>query len=80
VAQQYLGIRLSHLGHILRDPHVAQGVMQTHPFVLRFPNAPATKCMRDLAHGLARERVQEDEARVGFFRRFAQTLGIASSA
>ncbi|MCX5770145.1 MAG: MinD/ParA family protein [Candidatus Hydrogenedentes bacterium] len=80
VAQQYLGLRLSYLGHILRDPHVAQGVMQTQPFTLRFPNAPATKCVNDLATRLIQQKPENKEARAGFFHRFAQTIGIASNA
>lgn len=80
VAQQYLGLRLSYLGYILRDPHVAQGVMQTHPFTLRFPNAPATKCIHDLATKLIQQKAENTGARTGFFRRFAQTIGIASNA
>ena len=80
VAQQYLGLRLSYLGYILRDPHVAQGVMQTHPFTLRFPNAPATKCIHDLATKLIQQKAENTGARTDFFRRFAQTIGIASNA
>jgi len=79
VTQQYLGRRLSYLGHILRDPHVAQAVMQSNPFVLQFPNAPATKCVNDLADRLLRQRTDAEQARPGFFRRFAQNLGLASN-
>lgn len=79
VAQQYLGIRLSYLGHIVRDPHVSQAVMQSNPFTLRFPSAPATKCVQDLAAKLVSERVDAQRHRTGFFKRFAQTLGIASN-
>jgi len=79
VAQQYLGLPLSYLGHILRDPHVSQGVMQTHPFALRFPNAPATKCIHELAAKLIQQQPERAQERPGFFRRFAQTLGIASN-
>jgi len=80
VAQQYLGRRLSYLGYIVRDPHVSHGVMQTYPFVLRYPNAPATKCVLSLANRLAKERSESARARTGFFRRFAETLGLASNA
>lgn len=80
VAQQYLGLRLFYLGHILRDPHVAQGVMQTHPFILKFPNAPATKCIHDIAAKLIHQQSETQPERAGFFRRFAQTIGIASNA
>ena len=77
VAKQYLGLTLSYLGYIPRDPHVSQGVMQSTPFVVGFPNAPATKCIHDLAAKLIRQRAETQSNKAGFFRRFAQTLGIA---
>lgn len=80
VTQQYLAMRLSFLGYVVRDPHVSQAVMQTYPFTLRFPNAPATKCIQDLATKLIANRPATQRTRAGFFRRFAETLGIASSA
>jgi len=79
VSQQYLGIRLSVLGHLLRDPHVSQAVMQSSPFVLKFPNAPASQCVHELAAKLIMQRAEIQRNRAGFFRRFAQTLGIASN-
>ena len=79
VAQQYLGLSLSYLGAIPRDLAVSQGVMQTHPFILRFPNSPAARAMRMLASKLALQRVS-DQGSPSFFRRFAQTLGLASNA
>ena len=80
VCQQYLGRNLSYLGHIPRDPHVSRGVMQTHPFVLRYPGAPATKSIESLANRIIQQRREIDTNRPSFFRRFAQTLGLASSA
>lgn len=80
VAQRYLTAELSLLGHILRDPHVSQGVMQTQPFALKFPNAPATKCIHALAGRILEQESQANEApaRAGFFRRFAQSLGVSA--
>ena len=80
VARQYLGLTLSYLGHILRDPHVTQSVMQSNPFTIAFPASPAAKCVQDLAGKIVRQRAEADRARSGFFRRFAQTLGLASNA
>ena len=77
VAQQYLGLDLGYLGHIVRDPRVAQGVMQTYPFLLRFPQAPAAKCIRDLAARLIQQGIDAPRVKAGFFRSLAQTLGIA---
>lgn len=80
VSQQYLGRKLSYLGYIPRDPHVSQGVMQTYPFILRYPNAPASKTVKDLATRLIRQPMSTERGRAGFLKRFAQTLGLASSA
>jgi flagellar biosynthesis protein FlhG len=79
VTQQYLGLTLSYLGYIVRDPHVAQGVMQTSPFVLAFPHAPATKCVQELANRIIQQRAEAQHAKAGFFRRIAQSLGVASN-
>lgn len=80
VTQQYLGRKISYLGFILRDPHVGQAVMQSRPFSLRYPHAPATKCLEDITGRLisqtAAARRSEGQ---GFLKRFAQTLGLASN-
>ena len=79
VAQQFLGRNLSYMGHIPRDPHVQQAVMQSQPFSLRFPNAPATKCVQEIAARLLQQRPQSDASRPSFFRRIAENLGLASN-
>lgn len=80
VAEKYLGLKLSILGSIPRDPHVSQGVMQTKPFTLGFPNAPATMAMHEIADRLMHQYAEAERTKAGFFRRFAQLLGIASNA
>jgi flagellar biosynthesis protein FlhG len=80
VAQQYLGRKVSYLGHVPRDPHVAQAVMQSFPLALRFPTAPATKSIEDLADRIARQTLADRAGRPSFFRRLGQTLGLASNA
>ena len=80
VSQQYLGRSLSYLGYVPRDPHVSQGVMQTYPFSLKFPTAPATRCVEELARRIIHQRAESDRNRPNFFRRFAQSLGLVSNA
>ena len=80
VTQQYLGRKPSYLGFVPRDPHVSQAVMQSFPFALRFPSAPATKCIEDLATRLISQRNAAGQGGPGFFKKFAQSLGLASSA
>lgn len=79
VSQQYLGRNLSYLGFIPRDPHVSQAVMQSQPFVLAFPNAPATKYLQMIAGRIIHQQPASEPNRDGFFRRFVQSLGIASN-
>ena len=80
VSQQYLGRQLSHLGYVPRDTHVSQGVMQSEPFLLRYPQCPASKCIQDVATRIIYQKVDRRKNSGGFFKRFAQTLGLASSA
>ena len=77
VSQQYLGRNLSYLGFLPRDPHVAQAVMQSSPFLLAFPNCPAAKFVQHLAARLVHQHVASDSRKENFLRRFAQSLGIA---
>lgn len=79
VAQQYLGCNLSSAGHIVRDPHVTQAIMQSHPFLLRFPESPASQCVRDIAAHIIHQQLQARQNRTGFFRRFAHTFGLAKT-
>ena len=79
VAQQYLGCNLTSLGYILRDPHVSQSVMQTRPFLLQFPDAPASRCVREIASHIIHREVQTQRGQGGFFRRFAQSFGMANT-
>jgi flagellar biosynthesis protein FlhG len=80
VSEKYLGLKLPALGNIPRDPHVSQGVMQTQPFTLAFPHAPATIAMHDIADRIIQRHLEVEHTKAGFFRRFAQLLGVASNA
>ena len=80
VTHQYLGRRVSYLGFVPRDPHVSQAVMQGTPFVIRYPQVPASKSIEDIAERLINQKPTGETGDMGFFRRFAQTLGLASNA
>lgn len=78
VAQQYLGRQMPCCGYVLRDPHVSQAVMQSTPFIQRFPNAPASRCITALASRVIQQEVIDSAQRGSFLKRFAQAVGIAS--
>ena len=83
VVDHYLNRPLDFAGFVPRDPHVANSVMQTSPFLLRYPQAPASQRIVALARHLIRQRSATKDGGGGrkggtpFLRRFAQTLGLA---
>jgi len=75
VSQRYLGKNLSYLGHLSRDTHVSQAVMQSKPFLMAYPHAPVSQCMNQIAARLLQQQAP-DGHNGGFFRRFAKSFGI----
>jgi flagellar biosynthesis protein FlhG len=78
VAKQYLGRNLNFVGFVPRDPHVSQAVMQSTPFTLAYPAAPASRAMQQLAARMVHQQAEFEPKKDGFLKRFAQSLGIAS--
>ncbi len=79
VTFHYLERNLSLLGAVPRDVHVGQAVMRSEPFVLRFPQAPASRALAQLAERLDQApNTERHPPREGFLRRFAQSFGLAS--
>ena len=55
VVKRFLNREIDYLGHIERDAHVPQAVRSQTLVTHRFPNAPASRCFRDLARRMARQ-------------------------
>lgn len=72
VARRFLGVEVDDLGYILTDPHVPQAVRRKRPFVLEFPKAPASSCLRSLAERIFGE--EEVVVRGGFLQRFRRAI------
>ena len=68
VAARYLGVSVGCSGQIVRDPHVALAVRQRVPFVIKYPQCPASSCVSALAARVD-QASSEAPARSGFFRR-----------
>ena len=49
VVKRFLSREIDYLGHIERDSHVPKAVRSQTVVTHRFPNAPASRCFRDLA-------------------------------
>lgn len=72
VARRFLGIKVEGLGYVMADDHVGQAVRKKRPFVLEFPKAPASRCLRAIAEKTFGE---EKAARPGgFLERFRKVL------
>jgi flagellar biosynthesis protein FlhG len=55
VVKRFLNREVAYLGHIERDSHVPQAVRSQMLVTHRFPNAPASRCFRDLARRIAQQ-------------------------
>ena len=53
VVKRFLNREIDYLGHIERDFHVPQAVRSQMVVTHRFPNAPASRCFRELARRIA---------------------------
>jgi len=87
VVRRFLDRPLQYLGTIPRDPHVSHGVMQTQPFLMRYPAAPASKAITSIAERLAAHQAastaqndRQAQHHNNFLRRVAQSMGLASNS
>jgi flagellar biosynthesis protein FlhG len=55
VVKRFLNREVDYLGHIERDSHVAQAVRSQMVVTHRFPNAPASRCFRELARRVVQQ-------------------------
>jgi flagellar biosynthesis protein FlhG len=55
VVKRFLNREVDYLGHIERDSHVPQAVRSQMLVTHRFPNAPSSRCFRDLARRIAQQ-------------------------
>jgi flagellar biosynthesis protein FlhG len=55
VVKRFLNREIDYLGHVERDAHVSQAVRSQMVVTHRFPNAPASRCFRDLACRMVRQ-------------------------
>jgi flagellar biosynthesis protein FlhG len=55
VVKRFLNREVTYIGHIERDSHVPQAVRSQMLVTHRFPNAPASRCFRDLARRIAQQ-------------------------
>jgi flagellar biosynthesis protein FlhG len=54
VVRRFLNREVSYLGHIALDPHVPQAVRNQVLVSHRYPDAPASRCFRELARKVAK--------------------------
>ncbi len=74
-AHRFIGVAVSPLGYVLRDPRVSEAVKEQTPFLQLFPHTPAARCIHTLALQLTNGRraaVRSDLR--GFFSRVVDRL------
>ncbi len=65
-AEQFLNVRISNAGILVRDSHVTEAVKKRVPLVLAFPKCGATQSLLTMAARLSRTPVAQSK---GFFRK-----------
>jgi flagellar biosynthesis protein FlhG len=56
VVKRFLNREISYLGHVEKDHHLPQAVRSQVLVTHRFPNAPSSRCFRELAHCIAQQQ------------------------
>ena len=56
VVKRFLNSEVNYLGHIKRDFHIPQAVRSQMVVTHRFPNAPASRCFRELACRIVQQK------------------------
>ncbi len=84
-ARDFLGLRVEHVGTIPRDPYVWQAVRTKVPFILGYPNAPASKAVHSIAQRLLNvgggQGGGEPKSAIGsFFDRLGSLFGRKNSS
>jgi flagellar biosynthesis protein FlhG len=71
VAARFLGVSLATAGLVLQDRRVPLAVRQRIPFIVKYPDCPASTCVAALAERVYRS-VSSGSCRPGFFGRVAR--------
>jgi flagellar biosynthesis protein FlhG len=72
VADKFLNISLSYLGHIVNDPGMPQAVRKQQAVSVLFPKSPAVRCLRTLSERL--HNLPADEFPAGHMQFFWRKL------
>ena len=64
VVKRFLNREVDYLGHVERDNHVQRAVKSQMLVTHRFPNAPASRCFRDLAQQIVQSENQAFEGQI----------------
>ncbi|MEM6551901.1 MAG: MinD/ParA family protein [Planctomycetota bacterium] len=75
VCHRFLGLMPTYAGYLPADEHVSQAVRARRPFTVMAPAAPASQCVRALAHRLDLYAVEPQPAATGFLRRLSTWFG-----
>ena len=76
VVQKYLPIKVFPAGTILKDPRVRDAVNEQKPFISTWPNAIASKCIKNIARYLALQQLEDriNEPAETFWARWLQLM------
>lgn len=74
VAEKFLNIQLEYLGAVLNDGHVSKAVMLQKPWLLAYPNSPASDSIVSLASVLEQNGIEYMQKKKGIKRLFTNLI------
>jgi len=76
VVQKYLPIKILPAGTVLKDPHVRDAVNEQKPFISTWPDAKASKCIKNIARYLTQQQLWDrvNEPAETFWERWVELM------
>lgn len=74
-ADYFLQLKVGYKGFVFDDKYVQSAITRRKPFISLYPNAPASKCMGDIALNLGLEQPRKSTGLVDLFRRVSGVFG-----
>jgi flagellar biosynthesis protein FlhG len=71
-------VRIEYFGYVVDDDNVRKAVRRQRPFVLQYPNSPASRCISALARKLYAS-AEDGRGGAGFWERLMKVLGRAAA-
>jgi len=76
-AKKFLNINISYLGFVLEDKNVTKANMEQIPFLIKYPNGLASKCLINITNKLLYGQEYPDDSKMtieGWFKKLVSFI------